>query len=422
MSDYQTRLAGARFPLLAAAVSAAGESAAPETAEIGYDLTVEARSTRKQENGEAANGETAGRAEGNDTASGSMTGEEEAGNSSAAAAVIGNTPINGVRTPAPVATLPGGTVLEEASATPVPVISETTVVTHQAAGSNPTFGDIAPWALLGVVAGCVLGAVIWSLLQKKLKIGFFRKPHTLKAITLQGQGARENQQDSLAATDPELYQEQGALLCVADGMGGLQNGSLVSRTAVTAVINTFSTLEKTDPERVLAMLLQSATAAVNMVLSPNLGSGGTTLLIGYAFQGRFYCTSVGDSRICLLRDGKLIHLNRPHILEDELLLRYINGEINYDSARNYGKKGGLTSYLGMGPLKYVDFPTYHVTIQRGDRFILMSDGVFNTLTDEELARILCARPKAISTRLNRAIEKKQSRFQDNYSAAVLIAE
>lgn len=288
---------------------------------------------------------------------------------------------------------------------------------------RPTAEEIVPWALLGLLAGCILGAVLWNFLSRMLKKRKrVLRARSLKVVTLQGLGARENQQDSLAATDPALYKKEGVLLCVADGMGGLQNGSVLSRTAVTAVNNKFPTLEKSDPERVLAILVQTAAAAVNMILGPNLGHGGTTLLLGYAYQGRFYCASVGDSRICLMRDGKLIHLNRPHIFEDELLLRYFNGEISYEDARNYEKKGGLTSYLGMGPLKYVDFPTYHVTIQKGDRFILMSDGIFNTLTDEDIARILSRKPKAISTILNSEIEKKQSRFQDNYSAAVLIAD
>ena len=172
----------------------------------------------------------------------------------------------------------------------------------------------------------------------------------------------------------------------------------------------------------VAAMVQNATIAVNRLLSPNFGSGGTTLLIGYAREGKFYCASVGDSRICLVREGKLIHLNRPHVLEDELILHYVNGEISYDDARNYQKKGGLTSYLGMGALKYVDFPLYHSSILKGDRFVLMSDGVFGTLSDEELVKVFSRKPKSISAALNKEIEKKQKRFQDNYSAAVIVVE
>ena len=293
----------------------------------------------------------------------------------------------------------------------------------QEIAGEPPFSTHVPWILLGILAGCIIGAAAGGFLVNRLKRGGITKTaKSLKVVTLQGLGTRESQQDSLAATEPELYAKQGTLLCVADGMGGLQNGSAVSRTAVQAVISTFNTIEKSDPERMVAAMVQNATIAVNRLLSPNFASGGTTLLIGYAREGKFYCASVGDSRICLVRQGKLIHLNRPHVLEDELILRYVNGEVSYDDARNYQKKGGLTSYLGMGSLKYVDFPLYHASILKGDRFVLMSDGVFNTLLDEELVRIFSKKPKNISSALNQEIQKKQKRFQDNYSAAVIVAE
>ena len=289
---------------------------------------------------------------------------------------------------------------------------------------EPAGLGFVPGLLIGALAGCLLGAGIAWLVSKLRGKGRTSKKGAdkMQVVTLQGVGARENQQDSLAASDPELYAEQGVLLCVADGMGGLRNGGMVSRTAVSTVMSKFAVLDKKDPDRMIAALVQSATSAVNMVLSPDYGSGGTTLLLGYAKDGVFYFAAVGDSRICLYRDGKLIHLNRPHVFEDELLLRYINGEISYDSARKYEKRGALTSYLGMGKLKYADVPAYHFPIQSGDRFILMSDGIFNTLSDEEIAEIVGGPCKSVPAMLNREIEKKHTRFQDNYSAVVLAVD
>ena len=289
---------------------------------------------------------------------------------------------------------------------------------------EPQGPGFMPGLLIGVLAGCIIGGgVSWFLSRTRKKnrvpkTGKFR----MQVVTLQGVGARENQQDSLAASDPELYAEQGVLICVADGMGGLKNGGMVSRTAVSTVMSKFAALDKTDPERLVAALAQSATSAVNMVLSPDYGSGGTTLMIGYVKDGLFNYVSVGDSRICLYRDNKLIHLNRPHVFEDELLLRYINGEISYDSARNYEKRGALTSYLGMGKLKYADIPSYHIRIRSGDRIILMSDGIFNTLSDEEIEHILESPIKNVTGMMNKEIEKKHARFQDNYSAVVLAVD
>lgn len=274
--------------------------------------------------------------------------------------------------------------------------------------------------LIAALIGC-LGGILLSKAYRRLSGSGIFQIRRMQVVTLQGLGARENQQDCLAATDPKLYREQGVLLCLADGMGGLRDGSLISHTAVSAVTSKFPTIDKNDPFHTVAGLVQSANSAVNMMVSPNYGTGGTTLLIGYVKDGRFYFASVGDSRICLYREGKLTRLTRPHTLGEELLVHHVNGDISYEQVKSYEKNGALTSYLGMGKLKYVDIPQYSMEIHQKDRFILMSDGIFNALSDEEIADVVRRNPRAISKTMNKKIEEKGVRFQDNYSAVILIA-
>jgi serine/threonine protein phosphatase PrpC len=107
-------------------------------------------------------------------------------------------------------------------------------------------------------------------------------------------------------------------------------------------------------------------------------------------------------------------------LEEELIVHHVNGEISYEQVKGYNKNGALTSYLGMGKLKYADIPQYSIEIHRRDRFILMSDGIFNALSDEEIADVVRRNPKAISKTMNKKIQEKGVRFQDNYSAVILI--
>jgi serine/threonine protein phosphatase PrpC len=271
--------------------------------------------------------------------------------------------------------------------------------------------------LCGVLIGCIVGFALSKVVKKILR---YFKIKRMQIVTLQGQGSRENQEDCLAATDPKLYRQQGVLMCLADGMGGLRDGSLISHTAVSAVSSKFPTMDKEDPLHLVVGLVQSANSAVNMMVSPNYGAGGTTLLIGYVKDGQFYYASVGDSRICLYRNGKLIRLTRPHTLEEELIVHHVNGEISYEQVKGYNKNGALTSYLGMGKLKYADIPQYSIEIHRRDRFILMSDGIFNALSDEEIADVVRRNPKAISKTMNKKIQEKGARFQDNYSAVILI--
>lgn len=236
---------------------------------------------------------------------------------------------------------------------------------------------------------------------------------------LHEQGAREYQQDSFSVSSEEQYGQRGLLAVVADGMGGLSNGDKVSQTAVTTMMNGFYQAQG-DPDLVLLALLGHANQAVNRLLGPGeQGKSGSTLVAGLIKDGRFHYLSVGDSRISLYRDGVLQQLNREHIYSAELAVRVVNGEIAYQAAAADPSAKGLTSYLGMGALKYVDLPAQPVAVRPGDKFILMCDGVYNALTDEELASMLSADAPQAAAAIQRAIRDKNYPTQDNYTAVIL---
>lgn len=242
---------------------------------------------------------------------------------------------------------------------------------------------------------------------------------------LHEQGQRKSQQDSFFVSPEEeaparelIEQGPGLLAVVGDGMGGLSNGDQVSQTAVTAIANSFASL-RGSPEEVLLTLLTRANAAVNDMLGPDgLYSGGSTLVMALLREGRFHYLSVGDSRVCLCRDGALFQLNREHVFRDELYLRAVNGETSIQEALSHPQSAGLTSFLGMGQLKYADLPAQSIPIRPGDVFILMSDGVYNAIPEEELAGLLSRGPGAAEA-LRAAIEDRDYSNQDNYTAVIL---
>ena len=73
----------------------------------------------------------------------------------------------------------------------------------------------------------------------------------------------------------------------------------------------------------------------------------------------------------------------------------------------------------MGELKYVDIPAAPVKAHPGDRFILMSDGVFNALTEQELSAALEQDAEDAAETIDRWIREKNYRNQDNYTAVIL---
>ena len=81
----------------------------------------------------------------------------------------------------------------------------------------------------------------------------------------------------------------------------------------------------------------------------------------------------------------------------------------------------LTSFIGMGQLKHIDGSHSAIPLEAGDRLILMSDGVYNMITEERLADILKHYPDVnqAASVIERVIQESNHPQQDNYTAIVL---
>lgn len=280
-------------------------------------------------------------------------------------------------------------------------------------------------ALAAGVAALAIGLVLW---RRRRRTAPLEEAHAAPAPSgtpvpqvgkLHAQGKRDSQQDCFSVSAPELWNSHGLLAVVADGMGGLKDGDQVSQTAVQAMINSFYDLQG-EPASLLLTLLERANQAVNDLLGPEgRNKSGSTLVAGLIRDEQFYFLSVGDSRICLYRNGNLLPLNREHVLRQDLLVQAVNGEQSLQEAAAHPSAGGLTSFLGMGRLRQVDLPSQPVSIQPGDRFLLMSDGVYNALSSQELAELLDQDPQQAAQAIGQAIEAKGYANQDNYTAVIL---
>lgn len=243
-------------------------------------------------------------------------------------------------------------------------------------------------------------------------------PVQIRVGKLHQLGDRESQQDCLAVSPEELYGSKGVLAIVADGMGGLADGDKVSQTVASTMMNGFMSSRETSPELILALTAE-ANQAVNRFLGPNLGRSGSTLVAGIVRDGLFNYVSVGDSRICLYRQGLLTQLNREHIYRNELRTQAVNGLGTLWDAGTHPKAAGLTSYLGMGELKYVDIPAEPLRVCADDKIILMSDGVYNAMTLPELEAALALPAQQAADTIAATIHSKAFRHQDNYTAVIL---
>ena len=119
-------------------------------------------------------------------------------------------------------------------------------------------------------------------------------------------------------------------------------------------------------------------------LDAKLKNMGTTIVFLIQIAGTMFAGGVGDSRVYLLRDGKLEQLTTDHSLTQALLDA---GTLTPEEAANHRFKNVLYRFLGCKEGGQGTTPT-QVQPRVGDKFLLCSDGVTGGADDSAIARIL----------------------------------
>lgn len=208
------------------------------------------------------------------------------------------------------------------------------------------------------------------------------------AVTDQGH-VRSNNEDSHFASDQ--------LLVVADGMGGMAAGDLASRIAIEAMVSLDALIPTEHQMDALHRALEIANGRIAEMVAtdPSLAGMGTTLT-AVLFNGeRAAMAHVGDSRAYLLRDGRLNQLTKDDTYVQMLVDQ---GLIKPEEAAAHPRRAVVTRVLQGEPVT----PAYVIVEpQRGDRWLLCSDGLTGVVADpvleEELRTI--ADPKSCAERL-----------------------
>ncbi len=245
-------------------------------------------------------------------------------------------------------------------------------------------------------------------------------PLTLRIANVQGQGDREQQEDSFAianAADAVLQESQGLLALVADGMGGMEDGKGASQWAAERFLQLFQEREGAD---IPGWFYRSAHAVSEEVFRQFGGRSGTTLAAVHIQGERLHWFSVGDSAIFLMRNGGVFQLNREHTCLSRLLLQELEREvIDKERAISDPDAPRLTSFVGIDRLSEVDLSLRPLTLQRGDALLLCSDGISGVLTPPELLECMSLDPEEGVGLLEGMVLEKTIIEQDNYTGILI---
>ena len=213
-------------------------------------------------------------------------------------------------------------------------------------------------------------------------------------------GPREENQDALRLVTPtaDIAASKGFLFAIADGVSQCADGGLAARTTLQALALDYYATPQTWG---VAQSLDRLLLAQNRWLQAN--GGGLPLLTtvsALVLRGqRFTLAHVGDCRVYRWHAGQLQRISEDHVWEQP------------------GMQHVLKRALGLDQHLVLDF--LDGELRTGECFVLLSDGVWATLSDTAIAAILHDQPNLDSAAQTLVNAAHLAGSQDNASALLV---
>lgn len=182
---------------------------------------------------------------------------------------------------------------------------------------------------------------------------------------------------------------------VADGMGGHAGGQYASTITVDtvgrALVRRLSAAEQKAGSgqsiNIAAVMEESVREACAQVFDtarerPELTGMGSTVTAMLVYDDKAWFGHVGDSRAYLIRDGQIHQVTEDHSLVQEQVAA---GLITAEQAKVSVMRNIITRSIGFERDVKVDVGA--VPLQRGDKFVLCSDGLTGHVEDDEILQL-----------------------------------
>lgn len=198
-------------------------------------------------------------------------------------------------------------------------------------------------------------------------------------------GKRRNNEDRLA----HCYSRDALLMVIADGMGGHYYGEVAAQIAVQTLIESFQRQAGPMLDNPFLFLQQSILnghyAISDFSEQHRLEDSPRTTCVACIVQNNVaYWAHAGDSRLYLIRDGRVLTHTRDH---SRVQLLLDQGVINEAQAAVHPERNRVYSCLGGPRLPEIEF-SHKMPLEEGDVLVLCTDGIWNAVSDEALAKAL----------------------------------
>jgi protein phosphatase len=208
---------------------------------------------------------------------------------------------------------------------------------------------------------------------------------------------RTNNEDSF------IISSRGNYALIADGMGGHLGGEVAS-SMCTDHLSRFFDVEFTKPYKNVDSeeSIKSEVIKINKEINlrametPELTGMGTTLAFIIELNDRIFYLNVGDSRIYLVRENKIVQLTEDDSVVHDLFRK---GQITHAEKRFHPLKNVITKAIGTNANLTINH--HYTDFVKGDYFILCTDGLSDMLEDDKILKVILdnKRPKRICEKL-----------------------
>ena len=238
---------------------------------------------------------------------------------------------------------------------------------------------------------------------------------------------REKNEDSYLIIDDETefidIKHYGRLFALADGMGGHAGGEVASKMACKGMTDYYSkTTNDQHGADYFSARLQDLKSTLYDVHHKIIEYGqdsreyedmGTTLSVMALIKNRALIAHVGDSRIYRLRKNALEQLTEDHTFSQTFLRK---GYITPEAASKHPFRHVMTQAVGQG---IENILTKVEKVERGDTFLLCSDGLHDMISDMEIKDVL-SKSFALKDKCSRLVAKAlEMGGKDNVTVIVL---
>lgn len=244
---------------------------------------------------------------------------------------------------------------------------------------------------------------------------------SLHGGVLSMQGGRQENQDDYGFLDTPL----GFLLVVCDGMGGGPGGKTASYIAKYEISKTLlDCTPQTQREHALKMAVARAHEVMEarMEENPSLSGMGSTFVAVLINKQSAIVAHAGDSRCYKLRGKQCLYRSNDHSLVSELVRKKVMTE---EEARLSPQSNVITR--GLGSTKNQVPEIEEIPYNKGDRFVLCTDGVWGIMPHSDLIERLTAKSdiQAIVSNTATSIDKigfLNGGHHDNHTLAMFEME